>query len=165
MMALIKSWITGVAAASLIAAILIALSPPGKSRKITIFASGFMLIVAMIKPVIGFDYSTFSSSVMQYGTMGQEYSVMLKEKNDSMLKRIIEERSAAYISDKATNLGMENITVKVGSEKGDGEYPYPYDVHVKAKYSISQKKALSDYLESEFGVPVSRQYWSSANGN
>jgi stage III sporulation protein AF len=165
MMALIKTWILGISSASLIAAILIALSPQGKSRRITMFASGFMLMVAMIKPFIGFDFSVFASSVMQYGNMGQEYADIIKEKNDTLLKTIIEERSAAYISDKATSLGMEIIKVIVRTEKGDGGYPYPREVYITAKYKPSQKKALTDYLESEFGLPSVRQHWSSADGN
>jgi hypothetical protein len=164
MMALIKSWILGIAAASIIAAILTALSPQGKARKITMFASGFMLMVAMIKPILGFDFSVFSSAVMQYGTMGKEYSGLITEKNDSLLKTIIEDRSCAYISDKATSLGIENIKVKVNTKKGDGGYPYPYEVYISAKYNGAEKKALTDYLESEFGVPGIRQYWSSADG-
>ncbi len=164
-MALIRAWILGIAAAALAAAIFTALSPQGKARKITMFASGFMLMAAMIKPVIGFDFSVFSSAVMQYGTMGQEYAVMLNEKNDTLLKTIIEERCGAYISDKATSLGMENVKIRVRAVKGDGGYPYPYEVYISAKYSQSRKKALTDYLESEFGVPASRQHWSGADGN
>lgn len=165
MMAVIKSWILGIAAASIIAAIFIALSPPGKARKITMFASGFMLMTAMIKPVIGFDFSVFSSAVMQYGTIGQEYAGMITEKNNSLLKTIIEERSSAYISDKAASLEMENVKVKVNARKGDGGYPYPYEVYISARYSLSEKRALTDYLESEFGVPAVRQYWSGIDGS
>ena len=164
-MPLIKSWILGIASASLIAAVLIALSPQGKSRKITMFASGFMIMAAMIKPVIGFNFSVFSSSMMQYGTMGHEYAGLLTEKNDSLLKTIIEERSSAYISDKATSLGMENISVMVKAEKGDGGNPYPHEVYIISKYNASEKKALTEYLESEFGVPIVRQHWSGADGH
>jgi len=164
-MAIIKSWILGIASASLIAAILIAISPQGKSRKITMFASGFMIMAAMIKPVIGFDFSVFSSAMMQYGNKGHEYAGLLTEKNDSLLKTIIEERSSAYISDKATSLGMENVKVKVKTEKGDGGNPYPNEVYISAKYNSSEKKALTEYIESEFGVPVVRQHWSGTDGS
>ena len=165
MMALVRSWILGLAAASLIAAILIAVSPQGRARKITMFASGFMIMAAMIKPFIGFDFSVFSSSMMQYGTMGREYAGLLTVKNDSLLKTIIEERSAAYISDKATSLGMENVRVKVKAEKGDGGNPYPHEVFISAKYSAGEKRSLTEYLESEFGVPEARQHWSGSDGN
>ena len=165
MIAFIKGWILGLAAASIIAAVLIAISPAGRSRKVTAFASGFLIIAAMIKPVAGFDFSTFSSAVMQYGTMGEEYSALLEKENNRLYAAIIEERSSAYISDKAISLGMGKIKVRVKTQKGDGDYPYPYEVYVSADYSQSQKEGLSNYLESEFGVPVSRQYWSGADGD
>ena len=165
MIGFIKAWIIGLAAASIIAAVLIAISPAGKSRKVTTFASGFLIIAALIKPVIGFDFSTFSSAVMQYGVMGEEYAGLLEKEDGRMLTAIIEERSSAYISDKAVSLGMAKIRVKVKTEKGDGEYPYPYEVYISARYSEEQRQSLSNYLESEFGVPVSRQYWSGADGD
>ena len=165
MIGFIKGWIIGLAAASIIAAILIAISPAGKARKVTAFASGFLIIAALIKPVIGFDFQTFSSAVMQYGVMGEEYAGLLEKENGRMLTSIIEERSSAYISDKAVSLGMKKIRVRVKTEKGDGDYPYPNEVYISAEFSDVQKQSLSNYIESEFGVPVSRQYWSSANGD
>ncbi len=164
MIGFIKSWIIGLAAASIIAAVLIAISPAGKTKKVTAFASGFLIIAALIKPVIGFDYKVFSSAVMQYGVMGEEYAGLLEKENGRMLAAIIEERSSAYISDKAVSLGIEKIRVRVKTEKGDGDYPYPYEVYISANCSQGQRQSLSYYLESEFGVPVSRQYWSGADG-
>lgn len=165
MMTLIRTWILGIASASLIAAILIALTPQGRARKITMFASGFMLMAAMIKPFIGFDFIVFASTAMQYGVMGREYADISKEKNDTLLKTIIEERACAYISDKATSLGIKIVKVEVKTEKGDGGYPYPREVYIKAVYDSGGKKALTGYLESEFGVPIERQHWSGADGN
>ncbi len=165
MIGFIKSWIIGLAAASIIAAVLIAISPAGKTRKVTAFASGFLIVAALIKPVISFDFSTFSSAVMQYGVMGEEYAGLLEKENGRMLTAIIEERSSAYISDKAVSLGMKKVSVRVKTRKGDGDYPYPYEVYISAECSDAQRQSLSNYLESEFGVPVNRQYWSGADGD
>jgi len=165
MIGFVRSWILGLTAASIIAAILISLSPSGKSRKITIFASAFMLIVAMLRPVIGFDFSTFSTSVMHYGVMAEDYADLLEEENYRLMRVIIEERSSAYISDKAINLGIEDITVTVLTKKGDDGYPYPNEVSVEARCTAAQKTGLSNYIEGEFGVPKSKQHWSVGDGD
>ncbi|HHU06166.1 MAG TPA: hypothetical protein GXZ65_06795 [Clostridiales bacterium] len=165
MIGLFRSWILGLTAASIIAAVLISISPAGKPRKITTFAAAFMLVVAMVKPILSFDFSTFQSSVLKYGVMAEDYSSLLKEENYRLMRVIIEERSSAYISDKAKNIGIEDIAVTVLTQKGDDGYPYPQEVSIEARCTQAQKTALTDYIESEFGVPKSKQHWSVRNGN
>ena len=165
MIGFIRSWILGLTAASIIAAVLISLSPPGKSRKITAFAAAFMLIVAMVKPILSFDFGTFQSSALQYGVLAEDYAALLEEENYRLMRVIIEDRSSAYISDKAINLGMEDITVTVLTQKGDDGYPYPNEVFIEAECTAAQKTSLSNYIESEFGVQKSKQHWSVRNGN
>lgn len=165
MIGFIRSWILGLTAASIIAAILISLSPPGKSRKITTFAAAFMLIVAMIKPILSFDFGAFQPSVLQYGVMAEDYAALLNEENYRLMSVIIEERSSAYISDKAANLGIEDITVTVLTQKGDDGYPYPNEISIDARCTAAQKTNLSNYIEGEFGVQKSKQHWSVGNGD
>jgi hypothetical protein len=103
--------------------------------------------------------------VLKYGVMAEDYSSLLKEENYRLMRVIIEERSSAYISDKAKNIGIEDIAVTVLTQKGDDGYPYPQEVSIEARCTQAQKTALTDYIESEFGVPKSKQHWSVRNGN
>lgn len=164
MTGIVKGWITGLAAASLIAAVLSALSPPGKARRVTAFASGFLIIAALIRPLIGLDASAFSAAFSRYGDMGSEYAGLLEKENARMLASIIEERAGAYISDKAQSLGIENISVSVRTAKGDGDYPYPNEVYIITECTNAQRRSLSTYLEKEFGIPPERQHWSGTDG-
>lgn len=165
MIGLFRSWILGLTGASIIAALLISISPAGRPRKITTFASAFMLVVALVKPILSFDLGAFQTSALKYGVMAEDYSALLQEENYRLMRVIIEERSSAYISDKAKNIGIEDITVTVLTQKGDDGYPYPQEVSIEARCTQAQKTALTDYIESEFGVPKSKQHWSVRNGN
>jgi len=165
MIGLIRNWILSLTAASIIAAVLISISPAGKPRKITTFASAFMLLIAMLRPILSFDFSTFQTTVLKYGVMAEDYTALLEEENYRLMRSIIEERSSAYISDKAKNIGIEEISVTVLTQKGDDGYPYPKEVSIEARCTQAQKTALSNYIESEFGVPKSKQHWSVRDGN
>ena len=72
-----------------------------------------------------------------------------------VMKELIEERSDAYISDKAEDLGIR-CTVTVETREQDG-YPVPWAVTVRGSLTAEQREALIRRIEADFAIPAERQ--------
>jgi stage III sporulation protein AF len=81
---------------------------------------------------------------------------LLEIKNINLVKEIIAEKTAAYISDKATELGMD-CTVEVTYQYSDDGMAYPESVRIKGAWDHTQQQALSDFIESNLAVSKDNQ--------
>ncbi len=161
---LIKTWVLGVAGTALITCVMTALTPNGKTRVVVKLVCGLLMITAMIKPVVEYDFGGISNFISEFKADAGMYVKDIQNENDRLLKAIIEEDTAAYILDKAVELGIGECEVAIWTKKEDDGYPYPYEVRITASASEIQKGSLSKYIESELGIPDERQHWSIKNG-
>ena len=160
MIELIKDWVLGVAAAAFITGIALSITPQGKLRRVVSLVCGFMTIAVMLGPLKDFDLGSYSSFAVEFNNLTEGYGVNLENENERLVKAIIEEQSAAYILDKATQLGIENLIVTVETKAGDGDYPYPWRAELGGEATEQQRRSLGQYMESELGIPAERQHWS-----
>jgi LPS O-antigen subunit length determinant protein (WzzB/FepE family) len=160
MIDLIKDWVLGVAAAAFITGIASSFVPKGKLRRMVSLVCGFMTVAVMLGPLKDFDIDSYSSFLAEFSSQTENYGENIEKENERLLKAIIEERSAAYILDKATQLGIENFKVTVDAKAGDGDYPYPWSAELGGEATEQQRRSLGRYIESELGIPAERQHWS-----
>lgn len=153
---MLKQWITGITCAAIIAAAAQALAPPGRVKKAGRLAVGLLLLLAVLKPLGGLDYDALAGALARYRPDSAACAAALEEKNQAVLKTVIEEKTGAYISDKAEALGM-NCAAEVTYYYGpDGEVR-PEAVVVRGEFTENQQAQLSRALEGELGIPAARQ--------
>ena len=153
---MLKQWILGITCAALIGALAEGLAPPGRVKKAGRLAVGLLLLLAVVKPLGGLDGHALAGALESYRPDGAAYEAALEEKSGAVLKAVIEERTNAYISDKAKTLGMD-CTAEVTWYYGpDGEVR-PEAVVVRGEFTESQQGELSRVLEGELGIPAQRQ--------
>ena len=153
---MLKQWILGITCAALIGALAEALAPPGRVKRAGRLAVGLLLLLAVVKPLGALDYSALAEAAAGYRPDGAACEAELEEKSGAVLKAVIEERTNAYISDKAKTLGMDctaEVTYYYGS---DGEVR-PEAVVVRGSWTEEQRAALSRTLEGELGIEAQRQ--------
>lgn len=153
---MLKQWILGITCAAMIGALAEGLAPPGRVKRAGRLAVGLLLLLAVVKPLGGLDFDALAGVLGAYCPDRGAYEAALEEKNGAVLKTIIEERTNAYISDKAKTLGMDcaaEVTYYYGP---DGEVR-PEAVVVRGEFTESQQGALSRALEGELGIPSARQ--------
>ena len=160
MIDLIRNWVLSVAAAAFIAGIATAITPPGKLRKVVSLVCGFLTIAVMLGPLRDFNLESYSYYMVEFQNKTDAYGVNLENENERLVTAIIEEQSAAYILDKATQLDIVNFQVTVESKAGDGDYPYPWSVELGGEATEEQRRRLEKVIEAELGIPVERQHWS-----
>jgi len=119
-------------------------------------AVGLLLLLAVVKPLGVIDYDALAEAAASCRPDGQAYEARLEEKSGAVLKAVIEERTGAYISDKAEALGM-NCAAEVTYYYGpDGEVR-PEAVVVRGEFTENQQAQLSRALEGELGIPAAQQ--------
>ena len=155
----LKEWITGITYVSLIAGIMIAVTPKGKPKQIAKFAGGLLLMIAFLKPMLsaGHDTASFFTVI---SNEKEEYRKQFERDRETALNSIIEQKTAAYILDKARELGIADCRISLRLQANDNQYAYPYEVWVTATVSNEQHIALAEIIEKEIGIASSMQHWS-----
>ena len=88
----------------------------------------------------------------------QRYELELEEQNSALYLAIIEEETAAYVMDKARELGFECAVEVTYGYDGDG-VPCPWEIAARGTWTQEQRSRLERLLEEELGVPAQRQFY------
>lgn len=153
-----KQWLISVAAASILSAAALALCPDGRVKSITRLVCGIVCALALASPVLTLDATEISAAMASYGQAAQRITEKAEEERKMLERTYIEDKCAAYISDRAAALGLADVRASVLARwDEDGLAWYPYE----AAMSCPENAALSRLIEAELGVPASRQSWLS----
>ena len=159
----IRSWLIGVTCAAIIIAVADSLTPPGTVKKLGRLTGGVVLMLAMVKPLAALDYNAMAAALAEY-RWGREESVQAGSGlGDDLMKDIIEERTGAYILDKAAELNIVCTGVEVLCQTGEGGLPYPAEVTVWGVQSREDQAELSRSIEGELAIPVQQQRFESGD--
>lgn len=163
-MELIRQWIMGITGAAMILALADCLSPSGSAKKIGRLAGGLLMMLAVVQPLIGLDYDAMAQALSEYHVISAGYGTELNQENERLIKAIIESETAAYISDKAEELGME-CTVTVSYHYGQDGTAWPEAVTVQGDFSEQQRQALAGAIEAELAIPKENQTFERVEGS
>ena len=159
MMGFVRSWLLGVTAAALVLALAEALAPEGSVKKVCRLAGGMALLLAAAGPVLeALDGNLLAGAVEGWRDRSQRYERELEENNERLYLAIIEEETAAYVMDKARELGFDCEAEVTYSHDEDG-VPCPWEIAARGTWTREQRAELERLLEEELGVPVQRQYY------
>ena len=159
MTGLVRQWLLGVTAAALVLALAETLAPEGSVKKVCRLAGGLALLLAAAGPVAGvLDGSALTQAVEGWRNQSKRYELELEEQRDQFYLAIIEEETAAYVMDKARELGFECAAEVTYSYDEDG-VPCPWEVTAQGEWTQEQRAQLERLLEEELGVPVQRQHY------
>jgi hypothetical protein len=159
----LRSWIIGIAGAAMVTAAAMAMTPEGKVKKVVSLICGLMTILALIKPISGFDYTAFSKYLAQYKNDAQEYSGAMASKNENLTRRIIEDKCQAYILDKGKSLAITDLDVTVTAEWSKDGYWYPSGASLITNADTEARNKLSRSIEAELGISPEELIWSMRN--
>lgn len=152
MIAALRSWLTSIAAVTMMLTVVQTLVPEGTLRKISGFTGGLLLLSALLQPLLRTDLGRLRLDLSDHREAIEERAAELDAAGKEELADIIAGRTAAYISDKADALGLA-VTVRVETE-GEGT-PLPASAELTGPYS----QELADWIALELGIPAERQVW------
>lgn len=159
---LIRTWLTGVTCAAMLLALADGLAPKGGVKRVCRLAGGAVLLLAAIGPVAKLEDVDLARITGSYQDRAEEYRAALDQENNSLYESIIAEETAAYILDKAAELGMQcQVTVTVGWES-DG-MARPAGVSLFGTWTQDQREELIRIVESDLGIPAQLQYFKETD--
>ena len=153
-MGALREWLTSLVAVSMLLSVARTLVPEGSIRKISSVTGGLILLVVLLRPLPGADLSRLDLHLEDYERAIGQRQEELASAGEAELAGIIEERTAAYISDKADTLGLA-VKVQVETKPAGDGVPVPW----RAELWGPRSPALATYMEEELGIPGERQVW------
>lgn len=116
--------------------------------------SGIFMTLIIIAPILDIRIDAVLDDLDQFKTDGLYAAEDGENSSKDAMAKIIIDKTQAYILDKAKSLGAE---IEVELELTDERIPC--GVTVAGKISPYAKQALSQYLDSELGIPKEAQRW------
>lgn len=153
----LKTWLVSVAAAALVASIAAALSPEGTPKKLAKFSGGLLLVLALLSPLRTLDDRALADFATKYMFPAVETAKGQQYEDPELVKSIIEQESAAYISDKAAALGVAASQVTVTCHITEEGFPALEQVTVRGSGEESAWSALSKAITADFSLEKEAQ--------
>ena len=149
----IRHWLLGVLAAAMALSLLYALLPKGAVRGAARATGGLILLLVVLGPLAGLELSDLTLRYQDLSRDMERQAEAYRQEGQAQLELGIRQRTAAYISEKAAQLGLScHPRVKVTWRGG---VPYPGSVTL----DMAENRALSAILEEDLGIPPSEQHW------
>ena len=159
MMGAVRSWLLAVITVSLLCAVADALMPPGAVKRVGRLVCGLVLIGAILSPLKVLDLEGSQRWLDEYLSSVRSREAELEGTVNSQIKVIIEQKCAAYIVDKAAELGL---TCRARVEcvlSEDGLY-LPVRTEVDGSMTADVQSKLIRIIESDLGVPAESQIYA-----
>lgn len=154
MIGALREWLTSIVMVTLLLSVVQTLVPEGSIRRVASFVGGLILLAVLMRPVLGTDLERLQLDLGGYEQELKNAREELASSRETELTERIEERTAAYISDKADALGLK-VAVRVEATTGPDGVSLPEKVELTGPYS----RELADFMTRELGIPAERQVW------
>ena len=152
-----NNYLFSVAAVCLLGGLLAALIPEGGARRTVRFGCGILTALVALSPLVELDYDDIAKQLAQLRLDTEAARTGVEVQNRELQARIISEQAAAYIWDKADEMG---VALEVEVETWDlGSGPYPWRATLTGACGGEKRTALTRYIEENLAIPEARQVW------
>lgn len=158
-MTALRQWLLGVACTALVLAAAEGLAPKGSVKKVCRLAGGLALLLAAVGPLLRLDSGLIARAAEEYRAASQSCEEGLAEKSNLLYQTIIEDNTAAYIVDKAEELGL-TCTARVTCEASEDGVYLPVRTEVTGLRTAGEQEKLIRVIERDLGVPAERQFYA-----
>ena len=156
MMEWLGNWPIGVTAAALLCALADSLMPEGSVRRVGRLALGLVMLAAVLRPLVQIEAVSPAELWSDYQAQTAQEQQRLEEERDQTMKTIIEREFAAYIVDKAAQMGVE-CTAQVTCELEENGVFLPQSAVLQGTFSSEQREEMAGVLEEELGIAREQQ--------
>ena len=149
-------YVTTVLAVGVICALADTLMPEGAVKRVGKLVCGMALLCAVLKPVVSLDLSAGEKMARAYFEGIKREELRLDGQVNSGITAIIEKECAAYIVDKAAQLGITCQT-QVVCEPDENGLPVPWKVRITGELTQEEQESLAGVVEGDLAIPRVRQ--------
>lgn len=149
-----RSWLLGIVLTAFASGLARQIAPQGREQAMVRLTGGLLLTLAILRPLAGMDWEGPALEAGAFQARTEEQAAVYRKNQQQALSAIIEEKTEAYILDKAKQLGLA-CRVEVTAAAGESGVPLPDRVVIRGPYS----QALAVCVEEEVGVPAEKTIW------
>lgn len=136
------------------------LVPEGRVRDIMKILTTSVLLLAVLKPFAEFDFGIYAEEKALSAQREDELLRNAEVMEDTLNRLVIEQEYAAYIEDKASELGISLQSASVDVKWSTEGVWIPVGAKIECICPDQKRKQLCEVLEAELGVPAEMQEWS-----
>ena len=155
-----RSWLLEVITVSILCAAADSLMPAGGVKQVGKLVFGVLMVCVVLGPLAQWKIGEGENWLQEYSVQLEQNAAVLKEQAENYERAVIEERYAAYIADKAAELGVP-CDVKVVCERKEDLW-LPVFVRLRGELEDGVQEELSQLLQQELGIPIEGQYFEQA---
>lgn len=164
MMAALKDWLMTVIAVSVLCAAADSLMPEGGIKKAGRLTCALCVLCVMLSPLAEMRGQSLTQWIENYAHGLDEVRTHLERQTDQTQKNVIEEACAAYISDKAAQLGVL-CRVEVDCVRHEEGLWLPKSIRLWGDFDDVTQSRMTELLERQLGVGVDEQsYYGTKEG-
>ena len=127
-----------------------------RSARALTLCGGCLLILTAVRPLLRVDLSRLPDLVT--GLTHSERIAAAQEKNNAILRGLVEEQTASWIEAKGKEQGMALKAVVTAKEAEPGVF-VPDQVTIEGSWTAEGQSALSELIVRELEIPPGRQRW------
>lgn len=164
MMAALKDWLMTVIAVSVLCAAADSLMPEGGVKKVGRLACALCVLCVMLSPLAAARGQNLTQWMENYEHELNEMRAQLEDQTGQTQKSVIEEACAAYVSDKAAQLGVQ-CRVEVDCVRHEEGLWLPQSIRLWGNFDDVNQSRMTELLEQQLGVSVDEQsYYGTKEG-
>lgn len=154
----IREWLLAIISASILCALADSVMPSGAVKRVGKLVCGIVLLCVVLTPVAHLDVKGGQGWLEDYLAGLEVRKTELDEQVNEGMKVIIETRYAAYIVDKAEEMGL-TCTARVSCRVEDDGLYVPDVVQVAGIRSDVDQSRLAQMIQEDLGVTLERQIY------
>ena len=119
-----------------------------------------ILLICLLEPVKRIDFDSFSLDMARYRAREEEILQNGRDMSTKLNREIIENEYAAYIMEKAEEMGV-NVSRVIVKTKWDTEGIWvPNEAYIEYESDARSAAELGRAVKLELGIPEERQTWT-----
>ncbi|MCR5577322.1 MAG: hypothetical protein K6F56_09970 [Oscillospiraceae bacterium] len=146
-------------ALSLLMGLSLHLCPESGVRRVLTVLCAALLGLSILRPFKDFDYDVFALETAKLREAELTISREGEQASQRLNRLFIEEEYAAYVQNRAEQLGVSGLKAEIQTEWAYDGLWVPYASHITGSVDTSERAALERMLREELGIPAERQYW------
>lgn len=159
-----RGWLLTIISASILCALADSLMPAGAVKRVGRLVCGLVLLCAVLSPLAELDLAGGQDWLEDYFAGLELRQAELGSQVNEGMKVIIEEKYAAYIVDKAAEMGL-TCTVRVSCRMGEDGLYVPDRMAAAGSFSDVEQSRLTQIVQEDLGVPLERQVYYNEEGS
>ena len=152
----VRSWLLAMIFAAVLCALAKELMPAGPVKRVGGLVCGMVLLAVMLSPLVQLNPAAGQAWLEGWRSGLEQQEAALRQQVNEGVKPIIEQEFAAYIVDKAAQMGAA-CTAQVTCQLGEDGVFLPQSAAVQGSFTPQQQENLARILEEELAIPRARQ--------